>query len=97
EDWLRAQYVNESKWHQSTRGDRTYVGRRNVGRYPAVSRERDPSGAYTGFVWLSLGISQVMWKPDGSVNAGTEPLRWKSTAFAADYQAATVRWLFDDP
>lgn len=44
-----------------------------------------------------MGISQVKWVPDGSVGAGTEPLRWESTAFAADYEAATVRFNFDDP
>jgi hypothetical protein len=60
-------------------------------------RQRRRSGEYTGYVWLSFGISQVMWKPDGSAHAGTEPLRWKSTAFAADYQAATVRYYHDDP
>jgi len=45
----------------------------------------------------SLGITQVKWRPDGSEGAGTEPLRWTSTAFNADYQAATVRFHYDDP
>jgi hypothetical protein len=97
ENWLRAAYMQESGWHQSGRGDLTFVGRRQVQRYPERARERDRSGAYTGRVWLSLGISQVMWEPGGRVHAGTEPLRWKSTAFAVDYHAATVRFYLDDP
>jgi CARDB len=96
-DWLRAQYVVESYWHQSTRGDLNDVGLGAVGDYPPQSRQTDSGGQYTGRVWQSLGISQITWKPDGSAAAGTEPLRWKSTAFAADYQAAVVRWYYDDP
>jgi hypothetical protein len=37
----------------------------------------------------------VKWLPDGSVGAGTEPLRWKSTAFNVDFQGATIRYYFD--
>ncbi len=48
-------------------------------------------------VYTSLGITQVKWIPDGSVGAGTEPLRWKSVAFNLDYQAATLRLYYDDP
>jgi hypothetical protein len=97
EDWLRAQFFAESHWYQSSRGDRAFVGVRSVRGYPARSRERARSGDYTGYVWLSLGISQVKWLADGSSHAGTEPLRWKSTAFAADYAASTVRFYYDDP
>jgi hypothetical protein len=97
EDWLRAQYVRESQWKQSALGDRTYVGVGNVKRYPPRSREPGSGGNYTGYVWQSLGITQVKWRPDGSGGAGTEPLRWKSTAFNVDYEAATVRFYYDDP
>jgi hypothetical protein len=97
EDWLRAQYVFESHWRQSARGDRAYVGARNVTRYPPQSREKGSGGNYTGYVWQSLGITQVKWGPDGSQSAGTEPLRWKSTSFNVDYEAATVRFYYDDP
>jgi hypothetical protein len=48
-------------------------------------------------VYQSMGISQIKWTADGKVGAGTEPLRWESTAFNADYQAATIRFYFDDP
>ena len=43
----------------------------------------------------SLGIAQIKWAPNGSVGAGTEPLRWESTAFNLDYYAATVRYYYD--
>ena len=97
EDWLRAQYVDESDWHQSALGDRTYVGLRNATRYPPRSREKDSRGDDTGYVWQSMGITQVKWRPDGTRNPGTEPLRWKSTSLNVDYEAATVRFYYDDP
>jgi hypothetical protein len=42
-----------------------------------------------------MGIAQIKWKPDGSQWPGTEPLRWRSTAFNIDFQAATLRYYFD--
>jgi hypothetical protein len=43
-----------------------------------------------------LGISQIKWRPPPStLGAGTEPLRWKSTAFNLDYYGATVRFFYD--
>jgi hypothetical protein len=96
-DWLRAVYVDESWWRQSARGDLHYVGLTNVWKYPPQSRQTNGGGAYTGRVWESLGLSQVKWRPDGSLGSGTEPLRWKSTAFSVDYHAATVRWFYDNP
>jgi hypothetical protein len=61
--------------------------------YPAYSRVSATQ------VYQSLGISQVRWNhPDGNdTGLGTEPLRWKSTAFNADYQASQVRFYFDNP
>jgi hypothetical protein len=44
-----------------------------------------------------MGITQVKWIVDNSVGAGTEPLRWESTAFDVDYQAAMVRFYYDNP
>jgi hypothetical protein len=44
-----------------------------------------------------MGITQVKWIADGSVGAGTEPLRWESTAFNLDYQASILRFYYDDP
>jgi len=91
-DWLRAQYVQESNWNMSQLGDLATVSPTWYSEYPAVAKI-----AGTDEVYQSMGISQVKWIPDGSVGAGTEPLRWESTAFNADYQAATLRFYFDNP
>jgi hypothetical protein len=89
-DWIRAQMVVESHWFQGHLGDRRTVPPAWYGRYPAFARV--PGGDQ---VYESLGIAQVKWRPDGSVGAGTEPLRWKSTAFNLDTYAATVRYYYD--
>jgi hypothetical protein len=87
--WLRAQYAQESYWRQSTLGDRASVPSSWVSLYPPQARIN------TSEVYESMGIAQVKWKPDGSQNPGTEPLRWKSSAFNLDYQAAQLRYYFD--
>jgi hypothetical protein len=92
EDWLRAEYVRESYWNQFQLGDEASVSPRWYALYPPQSRIPG-----TRDVYQSLGITQVKWIPDGSVGAGTEPLRWKSTAFNVDYQAATIRFYYDNP
>jgi hypothetical protein len=89
-DWIRAQMVVESSWHQAQRGDVAAVGARSFRIYPGFSRV-----AGTDSVYQSLGIAQEKWLPDGSVGVGTEPLRWESTAFSLDYYAATVRYYYD--
>jgi hypothetical protein len=91
-DWLRAEYVAESNWNMSQLGDLTTVS-------PAVYDEYPPQARVSGAdeVYQSMGITQIKWDPDGSVGAGTEPLRWESTAFNVDYQAATLRFYFDNP
>jgi hypothetical protein len=91
-NWLRAQYAQESVWRQRMLGDLTDVGAAWYDLYPPQARV-----AGTTEVYETMGISQIKWAPNNSVGAGTEPLRWESTAFAADYQAATVRFYFDDP
>src|SRR5204862_877045 len=48
-------------------------------------------------VFTSMGLTQVKWIPDGSVGPGTGPLRWELTAFNVDFQAATVRFYYDNP
>ena len=80
----------ESRWRQSHLGDLRAVPPDWHGRFPRFSRA--PGGDQ---VYESLGIAQVKWRPDGSVGAGTEPLRWKSTAFNLDYYAATIRFYYD--
>lgn len=91
EDWLRAEYVQESYWNGFQMGDRASVSPHWYRLYPPQSRL--PGGR----VYESLGITQVKWLPDGSIGAGTEPLRWESTAFNVDYQAAMVRFYYDNP
>jgi hypothetical protein len=61
----------------------------NPSLYPLYSR-------ITGInrVYQSLGIMQIKWTPEGG-HQGTEPLRWKSTAFNADYWGAVVRYYYD--
>lgn len=92
EDWLRAQYVQESFWKQAALGDLATVTASQYGQYPSQARVPGKLEVYQ-----SMGISQIKWTADGKVGAGTEPLRWESTAFNADYQAATIRFYFDDP
>jgi hypothetical protein len=92
ENWLRAEYVVESYWNQFNLGDDTKVSSPWYGLYPYQSRV-----PHTTNVYQSLGISQVRWIPDGSLEPGTEPLRWESTAFNLDEQAAKIRFYYDNP
>lgn len=92
ENWLRAEYVLESDWNSFMRGDLYPVPAANYRRYPFQARVPG-----TRDVYKSLGITQIMWDPAGDVGAGTEPLRWLSTAFNIDYQASFVRFFYDNP
>lgn len=87
EDWLRAQFVQETWWNQSAMGDR----RDGVDAYLYPPQARIDGDS----VYESMGISQIKWRPDSSRNPGTEPLRWKSTAFVADYAGAGLRFYYD--
>lgn len=92
EDWLRAEYAHESWWNQYMLYDDTPVPAAWEARYPSQARLQG-----THDVLQSMGIAQVRWSPDGALNAGTEPLRWLSTAFNIDWQAATLRFYYDNP
>ncbi len=92
ENWLRAEYVQESYWNGFMLGDEAEVPSSWYRRYPVQARVRDSDDVYE-----SMGITQVKWIANGSVGSGTEPLRWESTAFNLDYQAATVRFYYDNP
>jgi len=92
ENWLRAEFVQESFWNQFQLGDEAQVSARWYNAYPLQARVPNSRRVYE-----SLGITQEKWIPDGSVGAGTEPLRWESTAFNLDYQAATIRFYYDNP
>jgi hypothetical protein len=87
EEILRAVAVTESWWKQGGMGDRRDGV--NAILYPAQSRIDADS------VYETLGLMQVKWRPDGSLHPGTEPLRWKSTAFNVDYWGALVRYYYD--
>jgi hypothetical protein len=86
-DVLRAVAIVESNWNQQAMGDRRDGV--DASKYPAQSRIDSDS------VYESLGITQVKWRADGSLNPGSEPLRWKSTAFNADLWGAIVRYYYD--
>jgi len=86
-DVLRAVAVNESNWYQGEMGDRRDVA--SSKQYPKRARV-DGDTAYE-----SMGITQIKWRPDGSLNPGTEALRRKSTAFNADLWGANVRYYYD--
>jgi hypothetical protein len=92
ENWLRAEYTLESAWNGFMLGDEATVSRSWYERYPLQARVPNSLSVYT-----SMGITQVKWIPDNSVGAGTEPLRWESTAFNLDYQAAVIRFYYDNP
>jgi hypothetical protein len=87
EDVVRAVATAESTWRQSYLGDR--ADGVDVSQYPEAARIDSDS------VYESMGIVQVKWQPFGRLHPGTEPLRWKSTAFNVDYWAATVRYYYD--
>jgi hypothetical protein len=93
ENWLRAEYVQESYWNIYQLGDQEpAASQAQYNEYPYQARVPGELDVYQ-----SLGITQVRWAPDGSVGVGAEPLRWESEAFNIDYQASIVRLYFDDP
>lgn len=87
EDVMRAVAVTESWWRQEGMGDRRDGV--NAALYPAQSR------ISASAVYETLGLMQVKWRPDQSLHAGTEPLRWKSTPFNVDYWGASIRYYYD--
>lgn len=92
EDWLRAQFVEESYWNTYMLGDVATVPQASYLEYPPQQRAHGRLAVYE-----SSGIAQVKWVPDGSSDPGTEPLSWESTAFSLDFQGAMVRFYFDNP
>jgi hypothetical protein len=97
EDWIRAEAVQETHWNQAPLafgqglGDKATVSATQFAHYPAAAQVS--SSALT--VYQSMGIMQCKWIDTRTdVNAGTNPLRWESTAFNLDYYAHYVRWLY---
>ncbi len=90
-DWLRATIAQQSNWQQNKLACSTTVAASSA--YPAQS-QIDATHAYQ-----CMGMSQIQWDhPDANTRGtGTEPFRWESTPFAADYLAAKIRFFFDNP
>ena len=86
ENLVRAVADTESDWFQSKMGDRNTVSDPTL--YPVHSRISGNE------VYESLGIMQIKHR-EGSLHPGTEPLRWRCTAFNVDYWAASVRFFYD--
>ena len=82
----------ESYWNGFQLGDDTTVPSSWYAEYPIQAQVPGTSNVYQ-----SMGITQVRWAPDGSLGVGSNPLRWESTAFNIDYQAAFVRFFYDNP
>jgi hypothetical protein len=99
EDWVRAQAAWESHWTQAPNGwgyglgDKATVTSAVYPMYPVPAQ----ISASSLTVYQSMGLMQCKWLGGIStdINAGTEPLRWQSTAFNLDYYAHYVRWLYD--
>jgi hypothetical protein len=89
EDMLRATAWFEAGWYMNHPGDLAVVPASWYTKYPPQLRSTN------GMVWQSMGTMQIKWKPDGSTHAGTQRLRWISTAFNLDYAAATIRYYYD--
>jgi hypothetical protein len=91
---IRAVAVIESTWEQGARGDRK-CGQTQAEYYfaPAYARTTCSDGSLG--VYESLGLTQIKDRLNRSPHPGTEPLRWRSTAFNLDYYGATIRFYFD--
>lgn len=94
-DWVRAEAVVESHWRETATGDLTSVSASDYPSYPALSHYSGVTCTSNCQVWRSLGLMQVSWTTGNTPGYGTEPLRWKSTAFNLDYYASVVRWYYD--
>jgi hypothetical protein len=99
EDWIRAEAVLESHWTQTPitlgygLGDQKVVSAADYAKYP---KSADVPGKPLT-VYQSMGIMQSKWLANQptAIAAGTEPLRWESTAFNLDWYGHYVRWLYD--
>jgi hypothetical protein len=99
EDVLRAVAVQESDWHQNGVGDRRTEPLGDYLQNPPLAQLTSSVTSSTGDVWQSLGITQIKWLPPDMNSyagwAGTEPLRWLSTAFNLDYYGRAFRSCLD--
>jgi len=90
-DWLRAQTTYESWQEMTLGGDLAKVGPKWYALYPPFLR----SSQGPDLVYESIGIPQIKWLPNETVNWGARYLRYLSTAFVLDYMGAEIRYYYD--
>jgi hypothetical protein len=89
---LRALCYGESGWEQAHVTDNRKVSKAWYRLYPPQARI---AGSNEEEVYESMGITSLKWEPEGSQPPGTEPLRWKSTAFNLDFLGSQLRYYYD--
>jgi hypothetical protein len=96
-EWVRAQMTVESRWYQNHAGDKRTMGEAEYLEYPPQFRVSAPGCATACEAYETTSIAGIKWTPPalGNIDPGTEPLRWKSTAFAIDDYASHLRYFFD--
>jgi hypothetical protein len=93
-DWIRAQAMTESSWNQHALGDLRTQSSAAWQAYHTANPAYCPNSTQC---YESVGILQLKWRPNRSEGAGTEPLRWRSTAFNLDWVIASERFEHDNP
>lgn len=91
-EWLRALCYGESNWRQSHVTDQRRVPKSWYTLYPPQARI---AGSNEEEVYESMGITSLKWTPEGQEPPGTEPLRWKSTAFNLDFLGSQLRYYYN--
>lgn len=89
---LRALCYGESGWRQSHVTDARRVPKAWYRLYPPQARI---AGSNEEEVYESMGITSLKWTPEGLQPPGTEPLRWKSTAFNLDFLGSQLRYYYN--
>ncbi len=89
---LRALCYGESNWKQSHVTDARHVSKTWYRAYPPQARI---GGSNEEEVYESMGITSLKWMPEGLEPPGTEPLRWKSTAFNLDFLGSQFRYYYN--
>lgn len=91
-EWLRALCYGESGWNQAHVTDARKVSKEWYGLYPPQAQI---AGSNEEEVYESMGITSLKWMPEGDQPPGTEPLRWKSTAFNLDFLGSQLRYYYN--
>lgn len=91
-EWLRALCYGESGGNQAHVTDARKVSKEWYALYPPQARI---AGSDESEVYESMGITSLKWMPEGDQPPGTEPLRWKSTAFNLDFLGSQLRYYYN--